>query len=154
MTAMKILVADDEEPKRASIVDWLSIFDSSSEIITSKSVRSSIDAILAARPDLVLLDMSLPTFDIALGENGGRPQGFGGIEVLRNLDFYEITTKVIVVTQYEAFDENGKQLDLQVLRERLKKESPEVLLDCVYYNAVSDEWKKELGRHIEKLQER
>ncbi|TKA18210.1 response regulator [Xanthomonas euvesicatoria] len=149
---MKILIADDEEPKLCSIVDWLAVFDSSSQRITSRSVRSTIDSILNEMPDLVLLDMSLPTFDIGSGENGGRPQGFGGIEVLRNLEFYEVKTKVIVVTQYEAFDENGKQVDLRVLRERLKKENPDVFLDCVYYNAVSDAWKTELGYHIEKLQ--
>lgn len=150
---MRVLIADDEEPKLASIVDWLSIFSASSEILTSRSVRSSIETILRESPDLVLLDMSLPTFDISSGENGGRPQGFGGIEVLRNLEFYGANTKVIVVTQYEAFDENGKHVDLRVLRERLTKESPGIFVDCVYYNAISDDWKVELGGHITKLQE-
>ncbi|MDC7800982.1 hypothetical protein PQS91_14120 [Stenotrophomonas geniculata] len=145
---MKILVADDEEPKLASIVDWLSIFFSSSEIVTARSVRSAIDVILDAKPELVLLDMSLPTFDVSPGETGGRPQGFGGIEVLRNLEFYGVDTKVIVITQYEAFHENGRHVDLRLLRERLIRESPGIFVDCVYYNAVSDEWKKELGEYI------
>lgn len=72
---MKILVADDEEPKLASIVDWLSIFCSSSEIVTARSVRSAIDVILDAKPELVLLDMSLPTFDVSPGETGGGLKG-------------------------------------------------------------------------------
>ena len=148
---MKILIADDEQPKLASIADWLSIFAPKVEILTSRSVRSTIHAAISSRPDLILLDMSLPTFDIAQGETGGRPQGFGGAEVLRHLEFYELLPKVIVITQYEGFESKGKHVGLRELGEELRSQHGDSFVDCVYFSAVSDEWKLQLGGFISQM---
>ncbi|MES2672063.1 MAG: response regulator [Pseudomonadota bacterium] len=150
---MRILVADDEEPKLTSITEWLAEAVPLVEVLVSKSVRSTIDVAVQFRPEIVLLDMSLPTFDIALGESGGRPQGFGGAEVLRHFDGHGLRTKVIVITQYEGFDNNGKKFDLDELSGVLRREHAEIFMDCLHYNVVNDEWKSRLANHLHEFME-
>lgn len=148
---MLILIADDESPKLSSVRSWLEVFAPHAKVIVSRSVRTTIDVLIEQRPSIVILDMSLPTFDVGAGESGGRPQGFGGIEVLRHIDFHGLSPKVIVVTQYEAFHDNGKQVDLTELAATLRGEHSGVFVDCIYYNAVSDDWKVKLGVSLQEL---
>jgi len=94
----------------------------------------------------------LPTFDVAPGEQGGRPQGFGGVEVLRYLDFYSLQCPVVVVTQYEAFLDKGKHVDLSALAQRLAVEHPKSFREIIYYGGGSDElWKRKLEAAIARI---
>ena len=109
---MNILLVEDEDPKRANIIRALNKIRPASDIIEARSVNSAITQLRSTVPDLILLDMSLPTFDIGPGEPGGRPQGFGGIEVLRYIDRFKLRVPVIVITAYEAFAREGRQIGL------------------------------------------
>jgi len=92
--------------------------------------------------------MSLPTFDIGPGEPGGRPQGFGGIEVLRYIDRFGLLVPVIVVTAYEAFAREGRQIDLDSLKSQLKTAHPRTFRGVVFYNSLLGAWSEELARAI------
>ncbi|MCQ8779993.1 response regulator, partial [Escherichia coli] len=81
--ALKVLLVEDEGPKQAHVVNFLGFLGEVS-VNVARSVTSAMTCLEIETPDLLLLDMSLPTFDIGEGEAGGRPQGFGGIEVLRH----------------------------------------------------------------------
>jgi CheY-like chemotaxis protein len=144
---MKILIADDEGPKLESIrLALLHAFDQETVIATARSVRSAIQAVKNSRFDAMLLDMSLPTFDVSQGEMGGRPQGFGGIEVLRYMDFYDLSCPVVVITQYEAFAENGKHMDLSSLAERLRRDHNRNFVEIIYYGGSADQiWPERLS---------
>jgi CheY-like chemotaxis protein len=148
---MKILIADDEMPKLSKIEAFVLEVVPGAEHVYARSVKSAIAAVCTHSPDLVILDMSLPTFDIAPGEPGGRPQGFGGVEILRHMDFHEIRTHVIVVTQYTAFFDKGESVSLDVLSDRMQAEHPGNFRGCVYYGAMNDAWKHQLRDYIEKL---
>jgi len=54
--------------------------------------------ILAEVPDLVLLDMSMPTFDMTDKDKGGRHRGFGGRDILEDIARRGASTKVVIVT--------------------------------------------------------
>lgn len=152
---MYILVADDEGPKLDNIVGYVRDLFPWASIGTSRSVRSTLEALRSARVDLLFLDMSLPTFDVAPGELGGRPQNYGGIEVLRYMDFYAIECPVIVITQYEAFAENGSHVSLPRIGERLASEHPKSFVDIIHYGGSSDpRWRKRLAEVTAQLQSR
>lgn len=146
---MKVLIADDELPKLSKIEELVSEVLPNAERIFARSVRAAISAICSVRLDLVILDMSLPTFDIAAGEPGGRPQGFGGIEVLRHMDFHGKNSPVIVVTQYTAFFEKGEPVPLDVLQSRMLTEHPKSFCGCIYYGAMNEAWRRQLREKIE-----
>lgn len=144
-----ILLVEDETPKLTHIKKFLKDTISNVEVITARSVTSAFDVIEDEVPDLILLDMNLPTFDVGNGESGGRPQGFGGIEVLRRLEMSGVQIETLVLTGYEAFpDETGKIIDLQTLRENLFDEFPTTVSEVIHFNSGLDEWKKKLGNMI------
>lgn len=148
---MKLIIADDETPKLSNVEAAVrALFEATDlEIRTSRSVRATIAMLLSWPADLLILDMSLPTFDVSQDEPGGRPQGFGGMEVLRHMDFHEIAVPTIVVTQYDAFLEAGKPVDLSVLSARMKVEHPSTFVDCVYYAPMRDTWRGKLQSTID-----
>lgn len=150
MTVQNVLLVEDEAPKLAHLQNFLRENFPNLHLSTARSVNSALDAIEMHTPDLLLLDMSLPTFDIGDGESGGRPQGFGGIEVLRQMTFSEIKCAVIVVTGYEAFlRAPGKPVELSELKEELMAEFPGLMLGCVHYNSAYGEWKAQLGMMLQ-----
>lgn len=150
MRSVRILLVEDETPKSTHIEHFLKNLAPNVMISLAKSVNSALDALEQNVPDLLLLDMSLPTFDIGDRESGGRPQGFGGIEILRYMTLAEIACPTIVITGYEAFlREAGKTVDLSQIKTELETEFPNLLRGVLHYNSTFDEWKIELMKTFE-----
>ncbi len=148
---MRVLLVEDEAPKLANLKDFLRRGYPEFEVATAKSVRSAVDALRVHDADfaMVILDMSLPTFDIQNNESGGAPQGFGGLEVMRFMDRRGANIPVIVVTAYTAFDEGSLTLGLDDLRQKLLAEYPGAFRALVYYNVVYNTWTAELREAID-----
>lgn len=148
---MRVLLVEDEAPKLANLKEFLKKGYPQLEVTTAKSVRSAVDALRAHDADfaMVILDMSLPTFDIQNNESGGAPQGFGGLEVMRFMDRRGVNIPVIVVTAYTAFDEGSMTLGLNDLRQKLLAEYPCAFRALVYYNVVCNTWTSELREAID-----
>lgn len=83
---MKILIIEDDKNKLKQVTSFLRKIYINTEIIERYSYNSGIRELLTgSRFDLLLLDMSMPTFDITSVESGGRPKPFAGKEILRKL---------------------------------------------------------------------
>ena len=145
---MKVLIVEDDEFKQKRIAQAVRGFDPKVEIIFSRGVNSGLDAISVQVPDLILLDMSLTTFDVGPNELGGRPQNFGGMEVLRQMDRLDIVIPVIVITQHERFATNGREVHLAALRKELEDEHDRVFRGLIYYNSASGKWERQLRTHL------
>lgn len=141
---MEVLIVEDEAPKRRHLMQFVARNFPLARVRTANSVRSAIDSLLAQAPDLLLLDMSLPTFDVGSEESGGRPQGFGGIEVMRYMDLYGIVAATIVVTAYEVFSKEGKPVGIELLSDELRQEHPTTFVGMVYYNSLFGDWERNL----------
>ena len=142
---MKILLVEDEDPKLAGIQRFLREFDLTIELAVARSVKAGIAELRKDKPDLLLLDMSLPTFEITSTEPGGRPQGFGGIEIVRYLDSVEAIVPTIVVSAYEAFAKDGKNIELKELASELHGEFPAIIRGVVFFNPIHGAWSEELA---------
>ena len=152
MTTIHTLLVEDEGPKLAHIRRFIQGSFSNVSVSDARSVSTALDAIDEEEFDLLLLDMSLPTFDVGHGEHGGRPQGFGGIEILRHISMAGLVLPTIVLTGYEAFpDEAGTLIDLNTLRTRMTKEFPETVVAVVHFNSSLDDWKMTLQPVIERI---
>lgn len=142
---MKILLVEDETPKRKHIESYIhQIFSEGVYLNISKSVTSAVQSLENDPPDLILLDMSLPTYDVKDTEAGWRPQGFGGIEIMRYMINLGLKRPVIVITGYEAFPRGSEQVDLSDLEYELKEEFGEMVEAILHYNSTYDEWKDRL----------
>jgi CheY-like chemotaxis protein len=145
---MKIWLVEDDGFKREKLKAALLELLPAAEIQEAKSAKTAFNLLSAGMPKLIVLDMSLPTFDIGPFEAGGRPQGFGGVEVLREMERREIVAPVVVVTQYEVFGE--ERLGIGELAKRLEKEHPETFTSLVYYDSGSEQWKKDFAIAVNK----
>ncbi|MBJ8442702.1 response regulator [Acinetobacter bereziniae] len=155
---MKILLVEDEIPKKEHIKIFIESlfleFKCEYSIEFAYSVNSALDRIEQEIPDLLVLDMSLPTFDVDLEkkESGGNPQGFGGVEVLKNLKIDKIICKTLIITGYEAFSKkNSKPIDINTIKEDLLIKYPEYIIDVLHFNSTYDTWKIKLKGCIKEL---
>ena len=141
---MRVLLVEDEDPKRRHIEAFLRTASPAVVFTTARSVRSALDSLTESKPDLVLLDMSLPTFDIGSNESGGRPQGFGGSELLRKMELEGVDCPVIVLTGYDAFNKAGEQVGLEELRQELAEDHPDIFLALLQFNSAYGDWQDRL----------
>lgn len=76
--------------------------------------------------------MSLSTYDVGARETGGRPQNFGGIAVLEHVVRRAITIPVAIITQFESFPRDGRELGLDDLHEELSVKYPSLFRELIY----------------------
>jgi CheY-like chemotaxis protein len=145
---MNVLLVEDDDPKRKNIRAALARILPEAVITEAKSVNAALRYLRQQIFDLTLLDMSLPSFDVGPDEPGGRPQGFGGIEVLRSMDRLALIVPVIVITAYEAFPSGGRQITIETLTSDLAKAHPSTFRGLVFYNSVFANWADDLGSQI------
>lgn len=156
-TSRKInfLIVEDDEPKLSAVVAMLQEIDGTAHILVAGSVASAIKTIESNTVNLAIIDMSLPTFDILNDINGGgRPQGFGGRDILRFLESEQPEALCVVLTQYEEFNVDisyGNSQNLQSISGELSKEFGDSLLDVIYYSGRRGDWRDKLKNIIHKL---
>lgn len=145
---MHILLVEDDDNKRSQLEAFLNESASSISVDTARSLQSGLRALLSQEYDLVLLDMTLPTFDIGIDEDGGRPQAYAGRELLRQMERHSITTPAVVVTQFDRFGEDTDALTLLQLDDQLRSSHPINYWGCVYYDAGISEWREALAEIV------
>ena len=146
---MRVLIVEDDEFKQKRIEHVVRDLDPATEVFSERSVNSGLRGIVELKPDLILLDMSLTTFDIGPGESGGRPQNFGGMEILRQMERLEIVVPVIVITQHERFAKPGSdEVHLSAVQIELRERHEQVFKGLIYYNSAAGGWEKHLRTHI------
>ena len=95
--------------------------------------------------DLLLLDISMPNYDISPEENGGDFLPLAGKLILKEMYLREISTKAIVVTMHGNFEDGTKLVELD---NKFKSEFSDNYVGHVYFSAVSAEWKLQLQNLI------
>ncbi len=148
---ISVLIVEDETPKFKHVKNYLVELCGHLEVSHARSVSSALDSLEDNLPDLLILDMSLPTFDISDNEGGGRPQGFGGIEILRSMLLENMQCPTIVITGYPAFQkDSGETVGLGDLIDELQREFGAFLKGTLHFNSTFSEWRIELQRILKK----
>ena len=145
---MNILIVEDDENKRIQLINFLNVQFPNIDINIAKSFQSGLRAIINDLPDLIILDMTMPTFDIGVNEDGGRPQALAGREILRQMLRRSINIPVIVVTQFDRFGEGADMLTLEELDEKLYRDHQSVYFGAVYYDITFEGWKEKLSKKL------
>ncbi|MFB5763937.1 hypothetical protein [Paenibacillus medicaginis] len=149
---MNILIIEDDENKIKQVTEYLSYsLQFKHSIIIRKSYQSGIKEIMKKEYNFIILDMSLPTFDIIPGGNGGRFRSYAGVDILDEIKRNRLTSKSVVLTQFDVFGEGENKTTLTELINILEESYPDNYLGTVYYNASQSNWKEELRRFINNL---
>jgi len=149
---MKVLIIEDDIYKLAQVKDFITSKYHNSSIITAMSVHAGHTKLTHELYDIIILDMSLPTYDYSIDEpEGGFPQSFGGLEILQQMDRNNINIPVIIFTGFDLFGEGEKKTTLSQLKDELQSEHPNNYCGTVYYDATVDSWKADLTNFIDAI---
>jgi len=145
---VRVLVVEDDPNKLRQICSYLRDTYASVRVSERRSYRSGLDAALNEEFDVVVLDMSMPTYDISPGEKGGRNRPYGGRDILAELHRTKRRVRVVVVTQFESFGEGTERLTLSELRAQLAARYPQIYAGIVFYQPSETAWREELSAAI------
>lgn len=154
---MKILIVEDELSKKENIISLVKENFPKSTLLEAHSVKSAKTLLKSKEGfDCIILDMSLPTFDIGRNEFGGRPQGFGGKEVIRQLFRDNRCIPIVVVTAYDFFSNlegSEESMSLDELKKQLNNYSSKLTISVIKYSGLIDDWKEKLIEFLQEVDE-
>lgn len=146
----KVHIVEDSALKTMNISLFLKEnFPFFSYIEISGSYQSAIRAITETKPDLIILDMTLPTFDRKPNTREGRMRPLGGYDLMHKMVFRSISAHVIVVTQLETFGEGDEEISFSEVTSRCKKDFPNIFCGSVYYDQSGMNWQSELKKLVQ-----
>jgi CheY-like chemotaxis protein len=146
---MKLLLIEDEAGKRNAITEHVrSVLGIDAEVVECESLRAGLKELVSGCSyDLVLLDMSMPGFDVSASDPiGGEPESFAGQEIMAQMKLRGLRTPTAVVTQYKAFAKGT--IGLSDLVDRYKREYSDFFVGAIYYSTAAETWKREMSELI------
>lgn len=146
---MRILIIEDNLLKREKIVEFLLSY-SGAEIVEAASYNSGLVAAELGGYDLMVLDMSMPTFDRSESTQGGRFRSLAGKEIATKLNKSGRLTPFVVLTGYKDFSFNSQNLSIQQIHDLLTTFG-EPYKGCVLFNSAEILWQEQLSNIIDAL---
>lgn len=141
---MKILIVEDNKNKLLRLKEFIIGIQLAEDIefTEANSFTSGIRKINEKSWDVIILDMSLPTYDITHRENGGDKKPVAGKEIIKRMIHKNIMIPVIIVTQFETFGEN--RITLDILNEEFENKFKKVWKGTIFYEG--EEWQDGLDQ--------
>ena len=146
---MKILLVEDNQYKITQSQEFLASEFPLIELTIRNSYHSGLKEIKqnSKEYNLILLDISMPTYDIKAGEQGGTPLSLAGKLILNEMNLRDIETKVIEVTMYENYVDGTKLIELD---KQFTNEFSTNYIGFVYFSPDDTVgWKENLKHKIE-----
>jgi len=147
----KVLFIEDNLIKAESVQNLIKSNFSSFEICLKDSFRSGLKELMFNSYDILLLDMSLPTW-----ERGGlkKQEGFerfGGETIMREMKRKNKLVSTIVITMFSEFGIGKSFIDLVDLDTHLKAEFGSFYKGYVKYSSSERKWEDELSNLLKSL---
>lgn len=108
---MQILLIEDNSNKLKQIKRVLTEIYPESNIEEAYSFNSGVRKVYENKWNLIILDMSLPTYDITHTESGGDKKPVAGKNIMKRMLNRKIIVPVVIITQFETFDDDRISLN-------------------------------------------
>ena len=154
---LRVLVVEDDEPKLAAIERFLNEEHSSIKLFVAKSLTSAVQMLSNETIDFAIVDMSIPTYDFSRDRaGGGRPEAFGGEDIVRFIESESPETAYVILTQYEQFgaDDFSVPTSLAELRNRLSESLGRNFFGVIHYSDQLGKWREEIKKVIDSVREK
>lgn len=144
MKLIKTILIEDDSKKIEDIREFITNQLGCNTFTIRESYQSGIKELMANDYDLLLLDMSIPTFDKSPEEIGGPYEKFGGYKILKEIKRKGHPVKTILITMFDDFGESDLSITLNQINETLKVEFSNIYLGSVFYHARENKWQEDL----------
>lgn len=138
---MRLLLIEDDENKRTKIESFLQETFPNVIITSARSFQGGLRELITKAFDVIIADMSMPTFDIIDDDDGGRHQPFAGKDLLGQMDRRGIRIPTIVITRFDRFGDNRQSLNLKELDSQLFRSFSDIYCGVIYFDDDIGEWK-------------
>lgn len=146
---MNVLLVEDYDEKADDIIAFLTEEFPEFQVNRCRAYNTAQETIFeqTVHYGLILLDMSMTTYDLDTDASGGKPEPTAGRDLLEGMYLREISTPVIVVTMYNVF---GRK-ELSAFDKELKENYPQNYKSYVFYSSQKSDWKKDLKKKINNI---
>lgn len=142
---MKILIVEDDSYKYSKVQAFLQDLIAQSEFIHKDSVYGAVLYLRSEKPDLVILDMSLPSHPLVAGQGSPVSMPAGGIEVIMELKLLGKTDiHIVVLTQYPNVEIEDEYYSISQSQEVIREIYGMQRIEVIYYDNESADWSVKL----------
>ncbi|CAB3692052.1 hypothetical protein R8871_03085 [Paraburkholderia graminis C4D1M] len=149
--SIDIMLVEDNEHKRERVRSLIREVLPDAILYEAASYASGCQLAESREYRLIVLDISLPTYERAAGENGGRFRPFGGQEIARKILRRGTRARILFITQYQAFSDRGNSFTFEDLGKSLSSECGDNFLGLVYFDSSKSSWKLEVEKKLKDL---
>ncbi len=139
----RLLIIEDNEAKLNRLRQFCEENLTDYEVEDRRSYNSALSEVVhnGKSYDLILLDVSMNTYDISPEVSDGEQEPLAGSNILRFMKLRKIKVPVIVVTMYESFVDGIK---IDKLDDGFREKYSEFYKGFVYYSLRNEDWIKRL----------
>ncbi len=138
----KVLVVEDDTLKSREIINFAKSINNNLSITHKASLNSGLFELTKNEYNLIILDMSLPTFDNNESEHF---QPYGGLLFLDEVKRKKYKVPIVIVTQYASFGEGKTETTLEEIDYKCKNKYPN-FKEIIYY--LDENWQERLKKYI------
>lgn len=145
---MRVLIIEDTAAKMEVVEECVKDFYEEWEFTEAMSYSDGIQKIYQKEWDLILMDMSLPTYNISHTESGGTKKPIAGKELMARMLSRKIFIPVIIITQFDIFGDNQS---LESLNKEFEENYTKIWKGTISYDKPG--WQEQLIKQLEKISE-
>jgi len=142
---MKLLLVEDDDFKFDRIEGVIKQAILRPNITRKDNVSNTVLYLQNNKPSRIILDMSLPTHAVLLGQGSPQPMPMGGIEILfeiRRLSYQSVP--ILILTQYPDFEIEGESVLIEDASTKIKNVLSLPFVSAVYYEDQTSDWENKV----------
>jgi len=148
MIDKKILLVEDGEYKKKSVVSYLKNELGCESIDIESSYSSAVKALVNKDYDLAIIDMSLPTFDQSQSDISGDFRALAGLDIARQIERRKVQIKFVFLTQYQSLSTEEDSLDLLEITKIATDLYHDKFKGAIYYEHSGSKWKEGIKEFV------
>lgn len=147
--SLNFLIIEDNRSKLKQIKAFILENYHETSVHDALSYTAGLRRLYAEKWDLILLDMSLPVYDISQQETGGDKKSIAGKEIMKRMIHRRIIIPTIVITQFDTFGDN--EISINRLNQEFSEDMCEVWRGTINYEDSTNQWQIELKKLLDKI---
>lgn len=142
----RVLLVEDSDYKRSRVQEFVVSILPGVHLDVAASFNSAAQALDTGRYELVVMDISLPTYDRSPVESGGRFRALGGRELARKIVRRRLQSRIVFLTQFDSFSDDVHSHNLKSLADTLRADCGAQFAALIYFDSSTSSWKEQLER--------